>query len=135
MLLAATNVPWNIDSALLRRLEKHIYIPIPDEDTRHDILSRYVSSEMEETEEYNNLVGQMHGFSGAQIKLVCKQAWILQSKPTWQRIENKEITVVDLAYHIDDIKHLFAALKFIKPTNYDIIQKYLDFHRSVKIFL
>lgn len=87
---------------------------------------------MEETEEYHNLVAQMHGFSGAEIKLVCKQAWISQSKPTWQRIENKEITVVDLAYHIDDIKHLFAALKLIKPTaDDDIIQKYIDFHRSV----
>ncbi|XP_076664362.1 katanin p60 ATPase-containing subunit A-like 2 [Andrena cerasifolii] len=131
MVLAATNVPWNIDSALLRRLEKHIYVPIPDAETRHDILAHYVSSEMIETEEYNNLVAQMNGYSGAEIKLVCKQAWISQSKPTWQRIENKEIKVVDLGYHINDIGHLFAALRLIKPATKDIIQRYLDFHRTV----
>ena len=30
-LLCATNCPWEIDSAFLRRFQKRIYIPLPDQ--------------------------------------------------------------------------------------------------------
>jgi hypothetical protein len=39
VVLAATNFPWDIDEALRRRLEKRIYIPLPEKEERLELLS------------------------------------------------------------------------------------------------
>ncbi len=37
--LAATNLPWEIDEALRRRLEKRVYIPLPGLKQRRQLLN------------------------------------------------------------------------------------------------
>ena len=37
-ILGATNRPWELDSAIRRRFEKRIYVPLPNESSRLEIL-------------------------------------------------------------------------------------------------
>lgn len=39
---AATNTPWDLDPAMRRRLEKRIYIPLPEAEARATIFKLHV---------------------------------------------------------------------------------------------
>lgn len=42
LVLGATNLPWAIDSAVRRRFEKRIYIPLPDIKSRLAIIKKSI---------------------------------------------------------------------------------------------
>ncbi|XP_026317372.1 katanin p60 ATPase-containing subunit A-like 2 [Hyposmocoma kahamanoa] len=76
-LLANSNMPWDIDAAMLRRLEKRIHIPLPDFKTRTELFERFLSSkniELYPKVDFQELASKTEGYSGSDIKLVCKEA-------------------------------------------------------------
>jgi len=44
-ILAASNLPWDLDVALLRQLEKRMYIPLPTKAAHKSMLQMYFSQQ------------------------------------------------------------------------------------------
>ena len=78
--LAATNRPDMLDDALLRpgRLERHIYVPAPDEESRKKIFEVYLGGEtgniLAKDVEVDALVKQTEGYVGADIEALVREA-------------------------------------------------------------
>lgn len=75
MVLAATNRPQDLDDALRRRLEKRVYIPLPEPEGRKQLFGinlRGIS--IDENIDFNKLVELTAGYSGADISNVCREA-------------------------------------------------------------
>ena len=79
MVLGATNRPWNIDSAMLRRFDKRIMVPLPDIEARKEIfrinfrkLPQLRISDDINIDEMGKLT---EGYTGDDIKKICMDAW------------------------------------------------------------
>ena len=79
-ILAATNRPDMLDDALLRpgRLERHIYVPAPDAESRKKIFEVYLGGETEsflaKDVDIDALVKQTEGYVGADVEALVREA-------------------------------------------------------------
>ena len=75
IVIAATNYPWDIDEALRRRLEKRIYIPLPDHEARKALLQINLREvKLSEDVDLDQVATLTDGYSGADITSLCRDA-------------------------------------------------------------
>lgn len=73
--IGATNKPWELDWAFIRRFQKRILVPLADRDTRLSMLKLYIGSlEIAEDVDLEELANMSEGFSGSDIRDVCQSA-------------------------------------------------------------
>lgn len=76
LVLGATNIPWQLDSAIRRRFEKRIYIPLPDLASRTKMFEINVGDTPcnLSKEDYRSLGQMTEGYSGSDIAVAVKDA-------------------------------------------------------------
>lgn len=76
LVLGATNIPWQLDSAIRRRFEKRIYIPLPDVAARTKMFEINVGDTpcALSKEDYRSLGQMTDGYSGSDIAVAVKDA-------------------------------------------------------------
>lgn len=76
LVLGATNIPWCIDSAIRRRFERRIYIPLPDEMARRELFKLNINKTKHSLvdDDFVELAKRTDNYSGADISIVVKDA-------------------------------------------------------------
>ncbi|MGF1452193.1 MAG: AAA family ATPase [Opitutales bacterium] len=108
LVLAATNAPWHLDSALRRpgRFDRIIFVPPPDAPARAAILRAMLRDKPVENIDYETVAKKTEGFSGADLKAVVEQA--IESKLELAMKQGGLVPVVT--------KDLLDMVKRVKPS-------------------
>jgi SpoVK/Ycf46/Vps4 family AAA+-type ATPase len=73
--IGATNKPWDLDWAFIRRFQKRILVPLPDHHTRLMMFKLYTETlQLETNVDLHELARISEGFSGSDIRDVCQSA-------------------------------------------------------------
>ncbi|KAL7847053.1 hypothetical protein SRHO_G00220330 [Serrasalmus rhombeus] len=93
--LAASNLPWELDHAMLRRLEKRILVGLPSGPARKAMINHWLPPitntggvELRTELAYDILAQEMEGYSGSDIRLVCKEAAMRPVRKIFDALEN-----------------------------------------------
>lgn len=117
LLLAATNRPWDIDSALLRpgRFNELIYVSLPDRPARKYMINKILNGKkpipMDNDVNIDDIVDATEGFSGADIKEFCDRmkAYSIKTTIEAREHEGKDIIVKISKKNVDYAKNLVKS--------------------------
>ena len=123
MVIAATNRPDIIDTALLRpgRFDRIILTSAPDVKSRLEIFKVHTKGmPLAKDVDINNLAERTEGYSGADIEAVCREAAMLALR--------EDITASEVK-----MKHFEEALKRVYPSiTKEIMKAYADLQKKFR---
>lgn len=152
LVLGATNIPWQLDSAIRRRFERRIYIPLPDPEARLEMFKLNIGDTPNTltSQDYQTLANITDGYSGHDIAVVVKDALMQpirkiqaathfkqianQYQPcspgqagaqemNWMELDGDQLKEPDLS-----IEDFLKAVKSNKPTvNQKDLDKFIEF--------
>lgn len=134
MVLAATNFPWDIDEALRRRLEKRIYIPLPNKEGREALLKINLREvKVDESVDLTTIATRLDGYSGADITNVCRDASMMSMRRKIAGLKPEQIRQLakeelDLPVSTQDFTEAMA--KCNKSVSKDDLMKYQQWMRE-----
>jgi len=103
--LAATNTPWDVDTALIRpgRFDKLLFVPPPDKDSRMEIFSIHLKKRpTSKGLKFEKLSDLTEGYSGADIEEICEEAARIPLEEAIEGKPQRKINMGDLLEAIEN---------------------------------
>jgi len=93
-LLAASNLPWDLDGAMLRRLEKRVLVNLPTPEAREAMFRTNLPEDFAEGIDYPRLASLTDQWSGSDIRLLSKEAAMHPLRRLMAKMEVPEMMIV-----------------------------------------
>jgi len=137
LLVGATNMPWELDHAALRRLPKRLYVPLPGTSARVSL----VKQQLQKHNEVHGLKGAVNdadlevlgrrtqGYSGSDLQQLLREAAM---GPVRDGLRQRQLgSTVDLVLRDILMQDFECALRRVKPTfSEDQEQKHRSFNQE-----
>lgn len=134
LVIAATNRPWDLDEAFLRRLSSKIYIGLPDVESRVRILRLFLKEdELDPEVSIDGLAQVTEKYSGSDLKNLCAHAALMclsemtRTKKLYKSLSTKFVEAnrgpQKLRLGVD---HLVQALDRVQPSEATELSQKLD---------
>ncbi|CAH8867171.1 unnamed protein product [Trichobilharzia szidati] len=138
-LLAASNLPWELDHAMLRRLEKRILVDLPNKEARMRMFETFLPPVIGQESsnglqlkcflDYELAAELTEGYSGSDIRLVCKEAAMRVVRKIFDILENcASENLPQTHIHLDPITtdDVKAAIASTMPSARQLADKYVE---------
>ncbi|XP_076356192.1 katanin p60 ATPase-containing subunit A-like 2 isoform X3 [Tachypleus tridentatus] len=141
--LATSNIPWELDYAILRRLEKRILVPLPSMEARAAMFKQFLPQKENNKGnqshrflncdvDYDQLAQATSGYSGADIRLVCKEASMNSVRKIFDILESHSEGRPLPAVTLETIRtpDVLDAISKTKPSARGLADKYADWQQE-----
>uniref|UniRef100_A0AAZ3QR19 Katanin p60 ATPase-containing subunit A-like 2 n=1 Tax=Oncorhynchus tshawytscha TaxID=74940 RepID=A0AAZ3QR19_ONCTS len=132
--LAASNLPWELDHAMLRRLEKRIMVGLPSGNARQAMVSHWLPPlsctggvELRTELAYEMIAQATEGYSGSDIRLVCKEAAMRPVRKIFDALESHQQGSCNMpVIHLETVTtdDFLEVIAHTKPSARNLIDKY-----------
>ncbi|XP_008523438.2 katanin p60 ATPase-containing subunit A-like 2 isoform X3 [Equus przewalskii] len=126
--------PGELDCAMLRRLEKRILVDLPSREARQAMIHHWLppvsksrALELRTELEYSVLSRETEGYSGSDIKLVCREAAMRPVRKIFHALENHQSESSNLpGIQLDTVTtaDFLDVLAHTKPSAKNLTQRY-----------
>lgn len=116
--MAASNRPQDLDDAVRRRLDRRIYVPLPDARGRKEFLKKVTSKNKDvrwslSTNDIDALARKTVDFSGSDMKALCREASLMPLRELGSRVSNVKASEVRAC----DRNDFEEALQIVRPSS------------------
>ncbi|XP_023194151.1 katanin p60 ATPase-containing subunit A-like 2 isoform X2 [Xiphophorus maculatus] len=140
--LAASNLPWELDHGMLRRLEKRILVGLPSSPARQAMISHWLPPlsflggvKLQTSLDYKMLAEEMEGYSGCDIRLTCKEAAMRPVRKIFDALESHhggDVGMPVIELETVTTEDFMEVLVHTKPSTQNLMDRYTIWEKKHK---